>query len=183
MIFETINGEKVDLIAPRTDQINMDSVAHHLAMICRYNGAVKFFYSVAEHSTILAKYILDRYGDAELALCFLLHDAGEYVTPDVSAIYKHLVDKLNKIEANVRDAVLVKNKIDSVYHSSKSEMIDLYDKRIREDERRVLRPHASADVYNPIGVIICGLSPTEAKNNFLCLYYMLQTKIEAADAA
>lgn len=61
---------------PKPDEVFIESIAHGLSNICRYSGAVERHYSVAEHSTLIARYLAARYSP-EVALAGLLHDAPE----------------------------------------------------------------------------------------------------------
>jgi hypothetical protein len=58
--------------------INIRDIARHLALTCRFNGALPAFYSVAQHSVHVSEYCPP--GDA---LWGLLHDAGEAYLGDV----------------------------------------------------------------------------------------------------
>lgn len=74
----TASGRQMWPLDVRPDDILIEDVAHHLANICRFGGACRVFYSVAEHC-VRASYVGD---DAE-ALARLLHDGPEYVLGDV----------------------------------------------------------------------------------------------------
>lgn len=83
----TYSGRKVRLDEPTPDMIDMDDIAHHLALINRFAGATREPYSVAEHSLHVCDYLIEMYpGDRQLALYGLLHDAheaylGELISP------------------------------------------------------------------------------------------------------
>ena len=65
-------------------------VARALAYRQRWSGCTPHFYSVAEHCLAGAKHFAKQ-GHKDLALAFLLHDAGEAFLPDLPAPLKALV--------------------------------------------------------------------------------------------
>lgn len=85
---ETFTGGKFFPAAPT---FNTRDIAHALSLNCRFNGHVSQFYSVAEHSVLVA--LLCR--ELELGDPFegLMHDATEaYLTDVPSPIKAHLPD-------------------------------------------------------------------------------------------
>lgn len=100
----TAGGELYWPLDPRCEEVHIETIAHHIANRCRYNGATqhpskpeRMFYSVAEHS-VYCSYI----GPASEALERLLHDASEAYNGDLirplkydplfSAPFKHVED-------------------------------------------------------------------------------------------
>ncbi len=86
----TSNGKKYWPMDPRPEEVHIDVVAHHLATRCRYNGAVqhpifrsRIFYSVAEHSVLVSRYIEEVLKQPEYALEGLLHDGSEAYNGDL----------------------------------------------------------------------------------------------------
>lgn len=79
---------------PRVEDLRIEDIAHHLSRICRYNGAVDGFYSVAEHC-VHVSYI----GPAEEALERLLHGAAEFAIGDVIRPLKH-AELLTRLHPN-----------------------------------------------------------------------------------
>jgi hypothetical protein len=80
----THSGKRVDLNYPDPAAINIYDIAVALSRIPRFNGHTNHFYSVAQHSVLVATR-LDAW-DPETRLCGLLHDAheaflGDIVTP------------------------------------------------------------------------------------------------------
>jgi hypothetical protein len=74
----TFTGRKYYPFDPRAEDVDIRHIAHSLATRCRYNGACKGFYSVAEHSCYVAAH-----GPAETALERLLHDGAEGYVSDL----------------------------------------------------------------------------------------------------
>ncbi|OCP21981.1 MULTISPECIES: hypothetical protein [unclassified Ensifer] len=86
----TSNGKKYYPMDPRPSEVHSEVIAHHLANRCRYNGATqhkiyrsKIFYSVAEHSILVSRYIEEVLGKPEYALEGLLHDGSEAYNGDL----------------------------------------------------------------------------------------------------
>ncbi len=80
----TISGKHFDPIEPEEALIDIKDIAHSLSLVCRGNGHVKHFYSVAQHCICCAKEAQARgYGNF-VALACLLHDASEAYLSDVT---------------------------------------------------------------------------------------------------
>lgn len=85
---QTASGLKVDPFAPDRRAIRLRDVAHHLALLCRFNGATSrdgapVLYSVGQHSVIVSLIATTDKPGA------LLHDTPEYSFGDVVAPLKH----------------------------------------------------------------------------------------------
>ena len=64
--------------------LDIKDIAHALSLICRGNGHVQYFYSVAQHSLACAKEAKTRGYSKEVLLGCLLHDASEAYLSDVT---------------------------------------------------------------------------------------------------
>lgn len=73
-----------------------NSMAHSMAQTARYRGNSDEFYSVAEHSVLVAGLMRHIVGGDPFE--GLLHDAAESILPDVSAPFKQLLPDLRKLE-------------------------------------------------------------------------------------
>lgn len=82
MILST--GRKFWPLDPREAEVDIEAIAHHLGMACRWGGAVQRFYSVAEHSVHCSRLV-----PPEHALEALLHDAAEAYLGDLIRPLKH----------------------------------------------------------------------------------------------
>lgn len=87
----THTGQGFDPFDPRAEDVRLEDIAHHLAMICRYGGACPKFYSVAEHAVRVADLVLDKTGDPLLALFGLHHDSAEAYIGDQRRPIKNLL--------------------------------------------------------------------------------------------
>jgi hypothetical protein len=102
---QTHTGKIVDIQNPTPDMINIEDIAHALSMICRFAGHCREFYSVAEHSVLVANLgKVQRCHDFNLAL--LLHDAAEAYLGDVIRPVKTLLAlPINELEKRWLSAI------------------------------------------------------------------------------
>ena len=75
----TSTGKRFDLYEPDADMIDPRDISHALAHLCRFNGHTREFYSVAQHSCIVAELVPE-----EHKLAALLHDATEAYLGDMT---------------------------------------------------------------------------------------------------
>lgn len=83
---QTYTGRKFYPLEPDAADVNIEDIAHALAMKCRFNGHVKQFYSVAQHSVLMARHIKPtktKVSTFYLKMWALLHDAGEAYLADI----------------------------------------------------------------------------------------------------
>lgn len=80
-----------------------EDIAHQLGMVCRYNGAIRHFYSVAEHSVLVSLLMEElKLGDPMEGL---MHDAHEAYMCDMVSPWKALVPDYKKLESEVEHEV------------------------------------------------------------------------------
>jgi len=103
----TYTGKKVNPLDMRPEDICFEDIAHALANKCRYTGHARYFYSVAEHSILVARELAKR-GEGSLVLYGFLHDAGEAYLPDIDTSLKHNFPILKQAEKNILDCVSAK---------------------------------------------------------------------------
>lgn len=75
---QTFSGQAFYPLDPRPADIMIEDIAHALGNLCRFNGHCTDFYSVAQHSVMVASLVQDR-----LAMTALLHDASEAYLSDM----------------------------------------------------------------------------------------------------
>jgi hypothetical protein len=80
----------INLLDPKPEQIHIGDIAHQLSMICRFSGATRKFYSVAEHSINVAKITKSLNG--------LLHDASEAYLQDINGNLKKFLPDYKAVE-------------------------------------------------------------------------------------
>lgn len=98
---QTFSGRKFWPLDPRSDEVHIEDIAHALSMQCRYGGHCTRFYSVAEHSVLMARTFANR----DLALWALLHDAAEAYVADVPRPLKRFLPGYKEAENKVMAAI------------------------------------------------------------------------------
>lgn len=97
----TYTGGEFWPLDPRPEEINMEDIAHSLALLCRFNGHCQKFYSVAQHSVIVSQIV----NSPRDRLPALLHDAAESYIGDIIIPFKNSLNQVKKIEKEIMDAV------------------------------------------------------------------------------
>ena len=100
---QTISGKAFFFEDPRPEDIDIGDIAWALSMQCRYNGHVRDFYSVAEHSVLVSQIV-----PWEFALEGLLHDASEAVMGDLVRPLKQLMPAFAEMEAKIEEVIAKK---------------------------------------------------------------------------
>lgn len=83
---QTHSGTLFYPTAPRVEDICIEDLSHHLSLICRFCGAVREHYSVAQHSLHVSQVCESI--EPGSALWGLLHDASEAYMSDVAGPIK-----------------------------------------------------------------------------------------------
>lgn len=96
LYIETSRGNKFFIERPVFD---IKDVIHALSNQCRYTGHSKLFYSVAEHSVLVAN-ICEKYGLGD-PFEGLMHDGAEAYLSDIAAPWKALLPDYKKLEQKI----------------------------------------------------------------------------------
>jgi uncharacterized protein len=86
---QTVSGRRVNPFALAEADIDIEDIARSLSNQCRFGGHCRRFYSVAQHSCLVADLVRDEGGDATAGLSALLHDAPEAYLSDLPHPLKH----------------------------------------------------------------------------------------------
>ncbi|WP_282454787.1 hypothetical protein [Agrobacterium sp. InxBP2] len=166
---QTFTGRKYWPMSPRPHEVYIEDIAHSLGLQCRYAGHCLRFYSVAEHSVLIARHLAAKYAP-EVALAGLLHDAPEAYCVDIPRPLKPYLTNYNDIEQKNWLAIAARFQLD---RELPDEVHDA-DNRIIADELVNLVPmpwHARHD--KPLGVRLRYWSPEEAEIEFLATFEVL----------
>ena len=144
LYIETVLGNKFFIEHPLFD---IKEVTHALSMQCRYTGHSKLFYSVAEHSVLVAD-ICAKYGYGD-PFEGLMHDGAEAYLSDIAAPWKALLPDYKKLEQKIevpmREWLGLKGK-------SLSDGVKRADWIALFVEARALIPSKAADWIAPEGI-------------------------------
>lgn len=108
----TRSGRQVSLLNPQYSQIDIGDIAHGLAYQCRFNGQTSRFYSLAQHSLMVASILSD-----DLKLVGLLHDAAEAYVGDVVQPLKALLPDYQMIENRFTQVIGQRFNVNLEHHS------------------------------------------------------------------
>ena len=95
----TYSGEKFWTLDPDPVHIKIEDIAHHLSNICRFTGACKYHFSVAQHSVLVSQEAKGFEGWG------LLHDAAEAYLSDIASPVKEQLPGMEQIEEKLLKAV------------------------------------------------------------------------------
>ena len=102
----TVSGIQFHFLDPQPDEIDIKDIAFSLSNQCRFNGHIPF-YSVAEHSIMVAKML-----PKTKQLAGLLHDASEAYLADIPSPVKHYLPEYKSLENNLLTAIGKKFDVD-----------------------------------------------------------------------
>lgn len=103
---ETYTGLYVDLKNPDPETIVIEDIAHALSQICRYNGHVERFDSVAEHAVFVSQRLERKGYSPEVQMEGLHHDDAEAYLGDVVRPLKNLLGPVyEKMSSRMDDAI------------------------------------------------------------------------------
>jgi len=148
------------------ETINIEDIAHSLSLQCRFNGHCKEFYSIAQHSILVAN-LGQTLSEKQFGL---LHDATETYISDVPSPLKEckeFVDYVN-LESMLRNRICGKF---GLFHVEMIlSQILIYDKVILATEKRDLMNKSDLEwneLPKPIKTKIVPMSSKRAEKEFL----------------
>lgn len=171
---QTYTGRKFYTLDPRPEEVDIVDIAHALSMMCRYNGHCERFYSVAEHSVLIARHLPLKY-----KLWGLLHDASEAYIADINRPTKRFMPEYKSIERNIMLAVCDHFGLDR----DEPFEVKCADNGILFDEcaqNMKTPPNDWALTDPPLGVTLKYWPPACAKHWFLTTYEDIITKMKEA---
>lgn len=168
---QTYSGAPFYPLAADPVDVSIIDIAHALSMLCRYNGHVRRFYSVAEHCVLLSHTV-----SPEHARWALLHDAAEAYIGDMVWPLKEEIPAYKQVESDIMDAICERFGLDPDQPAEVTE----HDRRIVIDEADSLMapaqiPWPALVGFAPLGVKVEGWSPTRAEAEYTSRFRELFT--------
>lgn len=90
----TVTGRAFYVQDPRPHDICIEDIAWPLSMICRFGGQIRFLYTVAQHSVLVADCLARLGRSRHDCLAGLLHDGSEAYAGDVVWPLKQVIGPL-----------------------------------------------------------------------------------------
>jgi 5'-deoxynucleotidase YfbR-like HD superfamily hydrolase len=81
--FCTRSGKRFYVFDPRAEDVCIEDIAHALSNICRFGGHPSSFYSVAQHSVLVARWLSDQGHPKDVVFWGLMHDSAEAFVGDM----------------------------------------------------------------------------------------------------
>lgn len=113
---QTFTGRQFWPLDPRAEEVDLVDIAHHLSLICRYCGASRRMYSVAEHSLgvlyvgmreAMRRNPLAQF-NSHVEIAFLTHDFAEAYCHDLIRPIKRNVNGYGQIERGIAACIHVR---------------------------------------------------------------------------
>lgn len=145
--FRTFTGRYVYPLALRVDDVDLRDIAHALSNQCRFAGHIPTFYSVAQHSVLVASL-----APPWAAKWALLHDASEAYLTDLPSPLKRLPEFSAYRAAEARASMVIAERfgLDAVCPDE----VHAADKLALAIEMRDVRKHLNADTAREFGAAL-----------------------------
>lgn len=167
----TYTGRRFHPLAPKPEEVCLADIAHALSMKCRYGGHCAQFYSVAEHSILVAALVPPEY-----RVEALLHDAAEAYLADLAWPLKRSPEMRSflEVEDRILTAVFQRFGVHPAAGSFLSQCVKEADRRAQDLEWPELMPSEGTNLAGvailhgatPLRRRLSLMSPTVAKGAF-----------------
>ena len=166
----TYSGRQVNLLNPQYLQIDIRDIAHGLAYQCRFNGQTSRFYSVAQHSIMVASILPNH-----LKLIGLLHDAAEAYLGYIVQPLKMLLPDYQVIEHRFSQVIGQRFNVNLEHHDEvkQADLIAL------ATEKRDLLPRERCqwsilEGARPIAKLTLPMTPQQSEDLFMRTFLALR---------
>lgn len=159
MWVQVYSGKKFYPLAPKPEDVDINDIIHALSLKCRFTGHCNEFYSVAQHSILVADHLPN-----ELKLLGLMHDAAEAYLPDVARPYKAAIG-FEEIERPVWEAIATRYGLPKTLPPLVTEADD---RALMTEARDLMKPPPEpwATTATPFALPITGWHWLDAESEF-----------------
>jgi hypothetical protein len=180
---QTYTGRRFNLLKPRAVDINLVDIAHHLSLICRFTGASRYHYSVAQHSIVVATLLAGTPYQME----GLMHDAAEAYYGDASSPMKMAMRVDGKPSQYDRLIARCERQIAKkfgLFYPWPPAVHDADMKALALERRDALLPSVDVDWQRwnmpPVGMgqSIVQVTPEQAEQSFLNMFTFLRNQTD-----
>lgn len=166
---QTYSGGRFYPHDPRPSDVRIDDIAHALSNMCRFTGHCSRFYSVAQHSVLVASLV-----PKPFRLQALLHDASEAYLVDLPRPLKRLPQFAPYLEMEERTQAVIFQAFGIEPDAESTQAVDHADKVLLAAEARDLMPRREAHYWAWMPEAppwhIEPMKPKDARSAFLSAY-------------
>lgn len=167
----TFTGRLFYPLKPVANSLDIFDIAHSLSQMCRYAGHTLQFYSVAQHSVLVARTLQAGHHDADVVKWGLLHDASEAYLLDMPSPLKKMPGFGDGYRAAERKLMRVIIRKFGLTPIDEPEIVQFVDRKVLVTEQRDLMNGAVATFdMEPLATPIDPWVPIEAEAEFLELF-------------
>lgn len=173
---ETFTGESFHPLNPTQGSIWIEDIAHHLSNQCRFSGATRVHYSVAEHSVRVSLLLKEWGEDEDVQFWGLMHDASEAYLVDLPTPLKQnsAIGEIYRVaEKRLMREICTRFSMNEVQPAR----VTLADAVLLATEVRDLMPgepaHWEKLMVRPHGSVIVPWSQKDAEAVFLSRFHLL----------
>ena len=171
----TVTGKHFDPMNPDLQEIDIVDIAHALSLICRGNGHIKFFYSVAQHSIACAAEAVARGCSQEVIIGCLLHDASEAYLSDVTRPVKKELPQYLQAEEKLQDAILRYFIGRALTDGERRQVFEIDDMMLSAEFHQLMPEELNEDYRRLKSEFVCGYqNPQEVREQFIRLQRILK---------
>ena len=184
---QTYTGRRFWIMDPDPADVDINDIAHSLSLQCRFNGHCSQFYSIAQHSVLVALEIKRQYDDNggclssthwATVLWGLLHDAAEAYVGDMVRPLKRSMPGFVAAEDQVLRAIMKHIGLDHYFGLQPMRVKEVDDILLATEKRDLHLVQREWELcQKPLAEKIVPQDSYSAKRSFLHLYYELASRL------
>ncbi|MBP3888922.1 MAG: phosphohydrolase [Cellulosilyticum sp.] len=170
----TYVGIWINPLEPKEEMIDIRDIAHALSLVCRGNGHVKFFYSVAQHSISCCMEAKARGYSKEVQLACLLHDGSEAYLSDMTRPVKRKMPEYREIEDKLQNLIWEKYLGKPLSEEAHKQVFEIDDDILSYEFKEIMPRSISEDYKNLRSTPdVRFIDPSEIEEKFMALFHEL----------